>query len=118
MVEQSRNVKLNMQDLTFAPVDSFKTGSTTKDELWEKIAQAAQSTKPVLGYTSNSDKIHWNSVCLTPQQYYNIVDAGVVTHKLGSEFRVMKLRNSFKNEEYKGEGSLIDTLFWDQVEGS
>lgn len=74
MIELSRNVKLNMQDLTFAPVDSFKTVSTPKEELWDKIAKAAQSSKPILGYTHDSDKVHWNSVCLTPHQYYTVLD--------------------------------------------
>ena len=40
-------------------------------------------------------------------------------HKFQNSFRVVKLRNAFKHEEYKGEGSLaVDPLFWDQIENT
>ena len=42
----------------------------------------------------------------------------MLVHKLGSLFKVLKLRNAFKNEDYSGEGSKSDTLFWDQVESN
>jgi hypothetical protein len=53
MIELSSNIKLNMQDLTFAPVESLKVASTPKDDLWDKIAEAAKNNKPLLGFTSN-----------------------------------------------------------------
>ena len=72
----------------------------------------------MIGYTSASHDVNWQSVSLTPNHYYTIIDAAVLVHKLGSVFKVIKLRNAFKNEEYAGEGSKSDTLFWDQIEGS
>lgn len=118
MIEQSSNIKLCMQDLTLAPVDILKTGANDKEEIWNKIIEATKTNKPVLGQTHHNEKTHWNSINLTPKHYYNVIDAAVLIHKLGSEFKVLKLRNAFKAEEYKGEGSASDTLFWDQVEGS
>lgn len=56
----------------------------------------------MIGYTSASHDINWQSVALTPNHYYTIVDAAVLVHKLGSVFKVIKLRNAFKNEEYAG----------------
>ena len=52
--------------------------------------------------------------------YYTVLDAGIVEHQLNNViFRVLKLRNAFGNDNYKGEGSLAaDTLFWDQVKPS
>lgn len=118
MVEQSSNIKLCMQDLTLAPVDTLKTGTADKEEIWNKIIEATKNQKPVLGQTGSSEKINWNAINLTSKHYYTVIDAGVLIHKLGSEFKVLKLRNAFKAEEYKGEGSASDTLFWDQVEAS
>ena len=51
----------------------------------------------MLGFTSHSHSVQWNSVALTPNNYYTIVDAAVLVHKLGSLFKVLKLRNAFKN---------------------
>ena len=44
-----------------------------------------------------------------------MIDAANLTHKLGSTFKVIKLRNAFKKEDYHGDGSSADTLFWDQT---
>ena len=48
-----------------------------------------------------------------------MIDAATLLHKFQNSFRVVKLRNAFKHEEYKGEGSLaVDPLFWDQIEST
>jgi hypothetical protein len=57
-------------------------------------------------------------VHLTPHHYYTIVGSATLSHKLGSSFRIIKLRNAFKVEEYEGDGSKSDQLFWDQVESN
>ena len=69
----------------------------------------------MIGYTSDNASLQWKNISLTPHHYYTILDAVTLVHKLGSTFKVLKIRNAFKNEEYSGEGSKSDTLFWDQV---
>jgi hypothetical protein len=118
MIESSRNIKNCWQDLTFAPAISFKTANINKEELWEKIASAAKGSQTCAGLTGVSDKVDWPAVNLTSRHYYTIIDAQVLAHKLGSSFKVLKIRNAFKNENYQGEGSLTDTIFWDHIEAS
>ena len=66
--------------------------------------------------SGQSEKINWPSIGLTPNHFYTVLDAATLPHKLGSSFRVVKLRNAFAHEDYKGEGSLTDSLFWEQID--
>lgn len=84
MIEHSGNVKLEFQDLTFAPADVYKTSVTSKESLWDRIVEATTHHYPAMGYTSNSEKINWNGISLTTNHYYSIVDAAILVHKLGS----------------------------------
>ena len=70
----------------------------------------------MLAFTNNSEQVQWKNIGLTPNHYYTLIDAVTLLHKLGSEFKVLKLRNAFENENYEGEGAASDSLFWDQVE--
>lgn len=118
MAEQGDDVRRVLQEFTFAPTDVFKTDNMGKEELWEIITQATTSSgviKPMIGYTSNNQNIKWSSVHLTPNHFYTIVGSATLAHKLGSSFKILKLRNAFKVEEYEGDGSKSDQLFWDQV---
>lgn len=62
-----------------------------------------------------SDKVNWKSIKILPDSYYTILDSGILEHKLGSTFKLLKMRNPFEQTEYKGEGSESDVLFWDQI---
>lgn len=118
MIWNSKSIKSCWQDITFAPSVSYKTLNTNSEDLWDKIFHATKFKQICSGFTSNSEKVNWNAINLTPNHYYTIIDAQVLVHKLGSSFKVLKMRNAFKNEFYKGQGSQADTLFWEQVEGN
>ena len=42
-MRESNSVKKCLQELTFAPTESLKTETVNKDDLWEKIHQAAKN---------------------------------------------------------------------------
>jgi uncharacterized Fe-S cluster-containing MiaB family protein len=102
MIKQSQSARNALQEITFAPTDIHKSAGTSKDDLWNKLVEACQKECISLGLTSSSDKINWASINLTANHYYTILDAGSLTHKLGSKFKVLKLRNAFRQEDYKG----------------
>ena len=97
MIQGSNNVKNCLQELTFAPTENLKTENTNADELWERIVEGSKNHRPMLGYTSDKPEVQWHSITLTPHHYYTIIDSAIFVHKLGSLFKVLKLRNAFKN---------------------
>ena len=115
MIKVTTTPKQVWQEITFAPSDQLKHSSCDQKDVWNRILAGAQKHGVMCGLTCDSEIVNWPTVNLTASHYYTILDAGVLNHKLGSTFQVIKLRNAFKNEEYKGQGSYYDTLFWDQL---
>jgi hypothetical protein len=75
MAKASASPRTTLQELTFAPTDLVKS-TANKDDIWQKIIDAAKRGAPVIGKTSNSEKTSWAAVNLTSAHYYTIIDAG------------------------------------------
>ena len=86
------------QELTFAPSDQIRHSNYNQQELWGQILAAAGRHSPMCGLSNASEIVNWPTINLTPNHYYTIIDAAEIKHSMGSSFRVVKLRNAFKNE--------------------
>ena len=59
MYQNANNIKLCLQEISFAPTETYPSSGMDKDVLWERLVEATKSNKPTLGYTHNSESIQW-----------------------------------------------------------
>jgi len=93
-----------LHELTGFPVQQYGLNGCSRDALWNALT-TFNNAGYLLGLSSKAavfDESYYDSVGISPSHAYTVLDIAVVTDKQGNRARLVKLRNPWGFQEWKG----------------